>query len=489
MKKMILFWATAMALIACQRESEEIPSPLKPPPKEEVGLINAPDDPSLKWVALTENYYISEKEALDLALKFAQQTQSIEKKQGVSLFSKEDALEVESIMTVKNTSNYSTFCRAVTSEQNDLYIVNFKNSKGFVLTSADKRIPGIFAYSDKGHWEENTSNPVQKILYEQLLQYIDLNRSLFEERKDKLAQEALESFTKDLPKQEKERLFKKYFDEKGKLKSNIARSVSFDPDDPDCIQGTDYEVFYDDWELVNETNVLLKTEWKQRDGYNSIVKNNNCSSGRTPVGCVAVAVGQIMAYHKKPTVFNGRLMHWEEMTASPSLDFVSLQGREDIQHLLADLGNKEFLSINYTCENSGTSDENALNTFKKLGYVNAILSDKYDIEKDLLANRPVYISAVDKPRYDRTREAHAWVIDGYKKYRASWKEVIYVECREKIYKSYVYVPLIHHNLGWNSVFNLWYRPELTHSNSKKAFGNYPKMDRFPYDIKVITNIY
>ena len=111
MKKVILFWATAMALIACQRESEEIPPPLKPTPKEEVGLINATDNPSLKWVALTENYYISEKEALDLALKFAQQIQSIEKKQGVSLFSKEDALEVESIKAVKNSSNYSTFYR------------------------------------------------------------------------------------------------------------------------------------------------------------------------------------------------------------------------------------------------------------------------------------------------------------------------------------------------------------------------------------------
>ena len=111
MKKMILFWATAMALIACQREEEEIPSPLKPPPKEEVGLINAPDDPSLKWVALTENYYISEKEAQDLALKFAQQIQSKEEKQGVSLFSKGDILEVESIKAVKNSSNYSTFYR------------------------------------------------------------------------------------------------------------------------------------------------------------------------------------------------------------------------------------------------------------------------------------------------------------------------------------------------------------------------------------------
>ena len=111
MKKIILFWATAMALIACQWEIEEIPSPLKPTSKEEVGQINVTDNPSLKWVALTENYYISEKETLDLALKFAQQIQSKEEKQGVSLFSKGDILKVESIKAVKNSSNYSTFYR------------------------------------------------------------------------------------------------------------------------------------------------------------------------------------------------------------------------------------------------------------------------------------------------------------------------------------------------------------------------------------------
>ena len=95
MKKMILFWATAMALIACQRESEEIPPPLKPTSKEEVGQINATDNPSLKWVALTENYYISEKETLDLALKFAQQIQSKEKNRVLACFPKEISLRLK----------------------------------------------------------------------------------------------------------------------------------------------------------------------------------------------------------------------------------------------------------------------------------------------------------------------------------------------------------------------------------------------------------
>jgi putative pyrogenic exotoxin B len=50
------------------------------------------------------------------------------------------------------------------TQQQDVYIVNFKNNRGYLITSADKRVPGIFAYNDTGHlgypniWLKNTIN-------------------------------------------------------------------------------------------------------------------------------------------------------------------------------------------------------------------------------------------------------------------------------------------------------------------------------------------
>ena len=490
MKRIFLLWGVAMTFIACQREGEVLSTTPTPKPTPEGVQQATQNNPNLKWVALTQDYNVSEEEAKNLVLSFVRETQK------VNSTARAVSLEIESIEAVK-ASNTTMRISQNTSMENDLYIVNFKDNNGFVLTAADKRVPGIFAYSDRGKWEKSLTNPVQKILYERLLNYIEQSRIIFDKRKDKLVKEAWEEFTKDFSVKEKENLYKEYFDDKGNLKRVVKRASyqryhEFDPDnpnDPNCPQGTDYEVFYNNWELVEETEVLLKTGWAQFGDYNLFTRYRNCSSGQTPVGCVAVAVGQIMAYYKRPAIFNGRIMHWDQMTTNPIITSLSPQGKEDVQHLLADLGESTYLKMNYKCGSSGAFDENACETFKKLGYIHATLSDRYDIEKDLLAKRPVYIGGFDKTKENRPRIGHAWVIDGYRKYKATSKEVIYIDCMEKIYHDTMYFPLIHHNLGWGMGSNLWYSPKPYYENEKESFGNYPQMDRYPYDISIINNIY
>ena|SRR5690554_5462527 len=43
--------------------------------------------------------------------------------------------------------------------------------------------------------------------------------------------------------------------------------------------------------------------------YNNNVRYNNCSAGTAPVGCGAVAMGQIMKYHNHPNMFNITTMY------------------------------------------------------------------------------------------------------------------------------------------------------------------------------------
>lgn len=91
----------------------------------------------------------------------------------------------------------------------------------------------------------------------------------------------------------------------------------------------------------------MKTLWSQENDYNEKV-SMQCGNNKAPVGCVSVAVGQLLAYHKKPDSVVGRKMHWDDMTKIDSGDMFSniyshnvwnnSTAKEDIQYLLAHLG-------------------------------------------------------------------------------------------------------------------------------------------------------
>ena len=141
MKRIFLLWGVAMTFIACQREGEVLSTTPTPKPTPEGIQQATQNNPNLKWVALTQDYNVSEEEAKNLVLSFVRETQK------VNSTARAVSLEIESIEAVK-ASNTTMRISQNTSMENDLYIVNFKDNNGFVLTAADKRVPGIFAYSE-----------------------------------------------------------------------------------------------------------------------------------------------------------------------------------------------------------------------------------------------------------------------------------------------------------------------------------------------------
>ncbi len=431
---------------------------------------------ALKFVALTGSTKIPLKEAKELALFTANKMREVE---GITT---KAPLKIKNVEVIKNgiKKNYVE-TKADKEVAADLYLLNFANNQGYVLTSADRRVPGVFAYNSKGNLGDTIYNPGQEILLERVLYYMDKKKEEFNKNRLKLAVAAQEEIFKKLSKEQQEELIKKgLFDKNGKRiitkkidEDCFALPGSDGYDEPEYNEPPRYS--YGAWETVYKKAPLVKTLWSQSGSYNNKV-DKYCSeeADEAPVGCVAVAVGQIMSYHKKPTYFKGEYMDWNDMTYIRSGDMFSQiyycnkEGKDDIQHLLARLGDNEYLNMNYGCDDgSGASDNKAEETFHKLGY-SANLTDynSNTVISEIKANRPVYISgyAFKKklPWYKRWKRkyvydgGHAWLVDGYVK---RTREVTVTERNNECiknelsdaYTTYTYnenLELVHNNFGW-----------------------------------------
>lgn len=137
---------------------------------------------------------------------------------------------------------------------------------------------------------------------------------------------------------------------------------------------------------------LLKSTWSQTGGYGAHVPNGI-------VGCVAVAVGQIMRYHEYPLSYN-----WNAMAYSSSTDVTAL--------FLSEVGGKVLMD--YSNPNYSSSNEyRACTALKGYGYKNSQLiqhSTSYLVGQ-LKQKRPVFMKGVGNG------EGHAWVCDGYNQKR------------------------------------------------------------------------
>ena len=133
-------------------------------------------------------------------------------------------------------------------------------------------------------------------------------------------------------------------------------------------------------------------------------------------------------------------MNWDKMVERTGNNMFSgyysvtnKDAKGDISHLLFRLGDSDLVDMEYGCDVSGASTDDALKTFKKLGYRNArkISYNSATAISEIKNNRPVYIDGSDTytdteqrrcflwwcwTTTNRTYNAgHAWVLDGYVK--------------------------------------------------------------------------
>ena len=474
MKKHLFILTIAGLFFSCQREEADASfatdTDISVLPSTETKASN---DGLLGWVALTGQTHISAEEAQETALATAMQMREVE---GIVT---KAPLKIGSIEVVKGNTRkpYIPTKGNTKPEQADVYIVNFANNQGYVITSGDRRVPGVLAYNSYGHLGDTISNPGQAILFSYMQEYIEEQRSAFEANKEKLATQAEEAIFKQLSKERQAELVKEgYFDENGKrIKSKFKkpRRICYFDDTEDPGDGQERRIVYGEWQTKELKAPLIKTLWGQSGSYNNALPLY-CESRRDepPVGCTAVAIGQLLAYHKKPDSIVGRKMDWDDMIKVDAGHMFSNMNSysiwsnptavEDIKHLLAHLGDGNLLAMKYGCSKSGSSRE--FGTLYSLGYTE-IKKEKYNywtVISELKNDRPLLfvgcaietdhkidllITKIEWQTYDK---CHAWLLDGY--VRRERIITTQIDCNygeDSVREQYTEnLELVHNNFGW-----------------------------------------
>lgn len=193
------------------------------------------------------------------------------------------------------------------------------------------------------------------------------------------------------------------------------------------------EEYYSNW---TSKGPYVQMKWGQGVRSNNVYNpqfpyNYYCYNSKTelcPAGCVAVALAQIMSYHKKPVAYNitwngthaTRVINWQSLCSYPGSPVGmswSTSAIDNIAMLLREIGAKAGMS--YAPNGSGATIQGARASLAGFGYAQNPEQDHNIavIRSELNAGRPVcefgqgYVTDSDG---NVQLAGHAWVIDGYK---------------------------------------------------------------------------
>ena len=184
------------------------------------------------------------------------------------------------------------------------------------------------------------------------------------------------------------------------------------------------------------------------------------------LGCVTVAVGQIMRFFEYPTsIFN-----WAVMPNNTS--------NTELSSFLATL--RSDLHVN---NSGGTYDTDARRTFRHYGYTASLENHSAtNVCTSLRLNRPVYMGGDDNTH----DTGHAWVCDGYYSSLGYYEYKLYIPRvingslydfiewdSERVY-DYFGPSLLHMNWGWGGDHDGYYLDNSIQINSPNFSRNYNK---------------
>lgn len=232
------------------------------------------------------------------------------------------------------------------------------------------------------------------------------------------------------------------------------------------LQRLEYETVYGNHSVVNP---LLTVKWGQSYPYNTTLDPviNSYGTGYVlpPTGCVAVAICQILSYHKTPSSISvdnmSWLGDWDAMTQSPSASSLTATYQTQIANLMKIVG--KGVDMSYAWNGSGASINEAYDFITSTLNFDTDAISNYShsaIYKSLSNDCPVYVRGTDTT----TESGHAWVLDGCKTETEIEYERIYrttvdnpsypIDPREWLListrvLSEASTPSVHCNWGWN----------------------------------------
>lgn len=140
---------------------------------------------------------------------------------------------------------------------------------------------------------------------------------------------------------------------------------------------------YNTNDLTSRVGPLLTTTWNQRPYYNYMIGSTK------PLGCVTIAVAQLMKYYQYPNYFN-----WSAMPNKLEYGYEC-----PLTSFLAQLHDELGVS-----DDGGTTDDKAESVLKKYGY---------NVQKKKHQTGSYYIPSYCSGAPSSLATGHAWVCDGY----------------------------------------------------------------------------
>lgn len=390
--------------------------------------------------------YVSKDYAADACLAFANITQNS------NPFRSATPLRVQRIRSIGETLLRSGDPIA----DSTLYFVDFAERQGYAIYAADKRINKVYALMDTGNSDE-----------------------FIEDYRNAVAHNT----------------------EEGHLLSLINNDIKSKLDSLDYIGDQKYIVSFADTALHIEEYIpnKLKTNWDQYKPYNIIVNQyggqdvllrNSVDEKGIPVGCVTVAVAQIVAHFKAIEYYkelNANNIYyrflWDEIIKECQKNKGRLgeNANPSIIHQVGMLmsGLCKELHVDLSSEGSGTTDKAALTYMRSIGLSVPQDMSKFtelDVKNILKKDGIAYMGGYHKEIFWGTWGAgsgHSWLSDGFLSV-GMWcqgEAPIYDpncdrnedDCRPIDWEKYCFYDIsnyIHINWGWNKDYNGYFCGDL-----------------------------
>ncbi|MBQ9185472.1 MAG: C10 family peptidase [Bacteroidales bacterium] len=358
------------------------------------------------------------------------------------------------------------------SSDNPVYhVFNFSDNRGYAIASADRRTIPVFCIIDEGNLSNLYDNPALQSVFT----YMDLYYRI------KTGAKVYDLNGVEIDPQTVKTVYGYMLNDEGEDEE--------EEDTIECFYTNNPYVEYQAWQVKERTGNIIPTKWGQGAPYNKYCKTPNGNNAL--VGCVAIAIGQIMAYHKYDIVYNGHYYDWdimekiEDISSYPE-DTVAWNR---IAHLLADLGRPENLDMHYGVSTSWAYYDSLYNTFAHFGYQHTGTRQIYSSTVPLgeyLEHGPIFFCGAKAGE----NIGHAWVIDEEVTRR---RRVRYNYQQENYTEVYQEDKVLHMNLGWNGNANGYYHPGVfdvglgpinfrTDSTSGTYSYQYVDYLKFYYDI-------
>jgi hypothetical protein len=324
----------------------------------------------------------------------------------------------------------------VDPETNDavMYVFNFAEG-GFVVVSADKREQAVLGYSEEGFFDlaalrgDDAPEGVRGFVADNAQYIHDLRVGLAE------AQFSADAFETALR------------GERVRLEAQPGTAF-FEIPNPDTCQ--------DSYDRRYELNFPMR--WNQDCGWNDNAPTaSNGPCGRAYAGCVAVAMGQIMKYHRFPSTIN-----WSAMSDTSPTPAAA--------YFLRQVG--DSVDMDWGGDGSGADTGNVDNALERYGYNTSASYGDHSfarVRTDIVAGRPLVMTGTRDCTFPifgfRTCGGHAFVVTGL---RESY------DCGTQTYPTWYKI-----NWGWGGAFDGWFRA----SNLNPGGRNYNYHNKVVYGIR------